>query len=147
MLFLRFVLGIIAAIVAIKLCFFAVGVFAFMAWTLTGLLIVVGFCWLIFQLMNGRVWSKEPLTPEAEPQVWNHSGDVVLFEEKPSLLQITKVDDTTAGIIKLPNGAAIKIVEEADNVLKVKVLSGAHKGNVAWVSKADVTNYQDKTRK
>jgi hypothetical protein len=69
---------------------------------------------------------------------------VVLFEEKPSLLQITKVDDTMAGIVKLPNGEGIKILEEAENVLKVKVLSGAHKGNLAWVSKSDVTGYKTK---
>lgn len=135
---------IILAIVAIKLFFFAVGVFTLVAWGVTGLLLVSAVCYVCFLLFKGSKGKASHPDAKTEPQVWNHSGNVVLFEEKPSLLQITKVDDTMAGIIKLPNGEGIKILEEAENVLKVKVLSGAHKGNLAWVSKSDVTGYKTK---
>jgi hypothetical protein len=141
MLILQIILLIVVAIVAIKLFFFAVGIFTLLSWVLALLLIVGAIGWFFMKFIK----PVDKLTKPAEksgPQVWNHTGNVVLFEEKPNLLQITKVDDTTAGIIKLANGEGIKIVEEADNVLKVKVLSGAHKGNVAWVSKSDVTGYK-----
>jgi hypothetical protein len=141
MLILKIILMLVVAIVAIKLFFFAVGIFTLLSWVIALLLILGAICWVCLKLIK----PADKLTKPAEksgPQVWNHSGNVVLFEEKPSLLQITKVDDTTGGIIKLPNGEGIKIVEEAENVLKVKVLSGEHKGNIAWVSKADVTGYK-----
>lgn len=133
---------IVLAIVAIKLLFFAVGVFTLVAWGVTGLLLFAAVGYLCFLLFKGSQGKASRPDAKAEPQVWNHSGNVVLFEEKPSLLQITKVDDTMAGIIKLPNGEGIKVLEEAENALKVKVLSGAHKGNLAWVSKSDVTGYK-----
>lgn len=142
MLILKILLAIVVVMVAIKLFFFAVGIFALVSWAIALLLIVGAIGWVCINF----ILPKDTLTKPVEktgPQVWNHSGNVVLFEEKPNLLQITKVDDTTSGIIKLPNGEGIKIVEEAENVLKVKVLSGQHKGNVAWVSKADVTGYEN----
>ncbi len=139
----RIILFIILAIVAIKLFFFAIGVFTLMAWALTGILIVIASVYLCMLLMKGNLSGKTAET-QARPQVWNHSGNVILFEEKPTLLQITKVDDTTAGTIKLPNGEGIKIVEEAENVVRVKILSGAHKGDLAWVSKSDVTGHKSK---
>lgn len=132
---------IVVAILAIKLFFFAVGVFSLLAWVLGLVLIVGAVGWVAFQFIKPANKLTKP-AEQSRPQVWNHSGNVVLFEQKPNLLQITKVDDTTGGIIKLPNGEGIKIVEEAENVLKVKVLSGQYKGNIAWVSKADVTGYK-----
>ncbi|MCC7529992.1 MAG: hypothetical protein IT342_15820 [Candidatus Melainabacteria bacterium] len=137
----KILLFIVLAIVAIKLFFFAVGVFTILAWALLLILIVALVSWVCFRFLMPTNEQKKT-AEKSGPQVWNHSGNVVLFEEKPNLLQITKVDHTTSGIIKLPNGEGIKIVEEAENVLKVKVLSGEHKGNVAWVSKADVTGYK-----
>ncbi len=141
MLIIKILLFIVLAIVAIKLFFFAVGVFTILAWALLLILVVAAVCWVCFRFLMPTNEQKKTVE-KSGPQVWNHSGNVVLFEEKPSLLQITKVDDTTSGVIKLPNGEGIKIVEEAENVLKVKVLSGEHKGNIAWVSKADVTGYK-----
>ncbi len=144
MLIIRIILFIVVAIIAIKLFFFVLGVFSLLAWSLLLIAIVAAICWVCFRFILPKNMLAKP-EPKAGPQVWNHSGNVVLFDEKPTLLQITKVDDTAGGIIKLPNGEGIKIVEEADDVLKVKVLSGLHKGNVAWVSKSDVTCYKSTT--
>jgi hypothetical protein len=141
MLILKIILMIVVAIVAIKLFFFAFGVLSLLSWVLALLLMVGAIGWVCFQLFKPGDKLSKP-RQKSGPQVWNHSGNVVLFEEKPDLLQITKVDDTTDGIIKLSNGEGIKIVEEAENVLKVKVLSGDYKGNIAWVSKSDVTGYK-----
>ena len=141
MLILRIVLAIIVLFIAVKLFFFAVGIFTLLAWGLTILLIVGAVCWLLLKFLIPANKLAEP-EKSAGPQLYNHSGNVVLFEEKPNLLQITKADETTGGTINLPNGEKISIVEEDENVLKVKVNSGAHKGNVAWVSKSDVTGYK-----
>ncbi len=141
MLILKIILMIVVAIVAIKLFFFAVGMVTLLSWMLALVLIVGAIGWVCIKFIKPANKLTKPVE-KTGPQVWNHSGNVILFEEKPNLLQITKVDDTTGGIIKLPNGEGIKIVEEAENVLKVKVLSGEHKGNVAWVSKADVTGHK-----
>jgi len=143
MLILKIILFLVLAFFAIKLFFFAVGIFTLVAWAVLALLIVGGIGWLCYQIFGKPGTGKSGMIDEkAGPKLWNHSGNVLLFEEKPDLLQITKADDTTAGTIQLPNGESIKIVEEAENVIKVKVLSGQHKGNVAWVSKSDVTGHK-----
>lgn len=141
MLFLRIIFFIILAIIALKLFFFAVGIFTLVAWAVTGLLIIGAIGWLCYVVFFKSASKAVPET-KAGPQLYNHTGNVILFSEKPDLLQITKANDTTSGTIKLPNGQSIKIVEESENVLKVKVTSGEKKGEVAWVSKSDVTGYK-----
>lgn len=136
------ILGVVLLVVAaIKLVFFAIGVISLLAWFLGLLLFALAVVW-IFKKLLAPPGQASGVDPKAGPQLYNHTGNVILFEEKPDLLQITKADDTTAGTITIPNGEKIKVVEEAENVLKIKLKSGLHKEKVAWVSKSDVTGYK-----
>jgi hypothetical protein len=138
MLLLQILGVVLLVVVAIKLVFFAIGVISLLAWFLGLLLFALAVVW-IFKKLLAPPGQASRVDPKAGPQLYNN---VILFEEKPDLLQITKADDTTAGTITIPNGEKIKVVEEAENVLKIKLKSGLHKEKVAWVSKSDVTGYK-----
>ncbi|MBX9948951.1 MAG: hypothetical protein K2Y39_07300 [Candidatus Obscuribacterales bacterium] len=142
MVILRIIGLIVLAVVALKLFFFAIGLIGLLMSFLGLLLLALALLWVVSKVLPGRKASLPDATSEG-PQLYNVTGNVLLFEEKPDLLQITRADDTTAGTIAIPNGEKIKVVEEGENVLKIRLKSGLHKEKVAWVSKSDVTGYKN----
>jgi len=141
MVLLRIIGLIVLAVVALKLFFFAIGLFGILLSFLTLLLFALALFWVLT-----RVLPRPNALPRApandSPQLYNVTGSVILFDEKPDLLQITKADDTIAGTTAIPNGEKFRVVEEGENALKIKLKSGLHKEKVAWVSKSDVTGYK-----
>ncbi len=140
----RIILFIIPAIVAIKLFFFAIGVFTLMVGRPTGVLIVIAFAYVCVLLMKGNLSGKTPET-QAQPQsVESFSAMQFCSRINRACYRSQKSMTPLPVLSNYRTAKASKWSKKPKNVVRVKILSGDHKGDLAWVSKSDVSRHKSK---
>lgn len=143
---LKIILGIVLAIVVLKIFFFLLGVFTLLAWALMGIAIIAAIVYFCVPGFFDAPPEKEPVLPIKIYDAIN--GKTTLFADKPSIKQMANPDAALgeAGTIELDNDIIIKVVEDdGSEVVKIKLQSGDKKGKVGWVERSAVQGYKRDT--
>ena len=146
---MKTVLKIIALIVigwlALHLIFSLVGAVVMVAWSLAIPLFIGLATYFLFPNIWTRVKELGKMPEPAEPlRLYAPAGKVFIFSEKPTLRELTHAHEATDSNRQLVNDTEVSVLADdpSDEVLKIKVLNGDQKGQVAWVERGLVLGYK-----
>lgn len=148
-------LGIIFRAFVILIAFIAA--FAFLAFAIHLLqavffIVATVACILFAVFVYKKMFHKSSDTEIEESSgtasLTSKDGNVRLFNKEPAVSDLVyqASDSETAGsqlpstnlMIEVPSEIEVKILEESDLTLKIKIKEGAQKGKVGWVDKSHV---------
>lgn len=146
---MKTVLKIVALIVigwiALHLLLSLVGAVVMLAWSLAIPLFIGLAIYFLFPDVFKRIKELGKMPEPAAPlHLYGPTGQVVIFAEKPTLRALTHSHQETTGNRQLANDTEVSVLDEdaTDDVLKIKVLSGDQKGQIAWVERGMVVGYK-----
>lgn len=141
---LRVIILVVAFCVLIAVLAFALKL-AFMLAALVGILLCGIGAFFIFKKLFMQNKTEVVAIP-SETKLWSPEGTVHVFKEEPKVHQL--VDKSLANqhskTLIVTSDAQVTVLEESDIALRIKLTSGAHKGQTGWVDKAHVSGYSSK---
>lgn len=81
--------------------------------------------------------------------LWDMKGTVCVFGVEPTIQEIIKVNNTTdataPGLERIANGtAAVILLDEGRDAVKIKVCDGEHTNHVGWVARTSLMGLEKK---
>lgn len=141
---LRVIILVVAFCILIAVLAFALKL-AFMLAALVGILLCGIGAFFIFKTLFMQN-KKDVASAPSQTKLWSPEGTVLVFKDEPKVHQL--VDKSLANqqskTLIVTSDAKVTVLEESDIALRIKVTSGAHKGQTGWVDKAHVSGYSNK---
>jgi hypothetical protein len=142
---LRIIILVVAFCLLVALLAFALKL-VFLVASLVGIVLCGIAAFFIFRKLFFNSKTEKEDMPIRETKLWSQEGSVQIYKQEPKVHQL--VDKSSAAapakMLTVPADAEVSVLQESDIAIRIKIKTGAHKGHIGWVDKANVIGYSQK---